>query len=244
MNALVLLRSHLYNEHVKTAYADLRRFSQGSEPFLLLDASKGDIATDIPTLKFDGERLRRMGVELYPDNRWAWFAGDYALYCAFLERPDHSHYVMLDYDTRINFSIDDLLAGVERAGCDFVAPYAGFENAKWMWAAAGRHWFPRVAGCFFPIVVLSRRLVLRCLEHRLAHARQVPDEKEAKREFLQQRWMNCEAFVPSVALAEGYRWSTSRSSCPNGPTPSCMMSTFSIGTCRSSPTCPAPIRSS
>ncbi len=204
MNALVLLRAHAYNEQVRTAYGALRRQSRDCEPLLLLDVSNGDVSTDVPTLRFSGDRLRRIGLELYPEGRWAWFAGDYALYCAFLDRPEYSYYVMADYDTRINFSIDDFLGRIDRAGYDFVASYAGFENADWMWTAAGKHWFSRVAGCLFPIVVLSRRLLLRCLERRLAHANMVPAEKEAKERFLKQRWMNCEAFVPSVALSEGY----------------------------------------
>ncbi len=204
MNALVLVRAHAYDEQVKTAYGAVRRQSHGCEPLLLLDVSNGDVSTDIPTLKFSGDRLERIGLELYPEGRWAWFAGDYSLYCAFLDRPECSHFVMVDYDARINFSIDDFLGRIDRAGHDFVASYAGFENADWMWTAAGKHWFPRVAGCLFPIVVLSRRLLVKCLEHRLAQSRTIPAEKEERKRFLKQNWMNCEAFVPSVALSEGY----------------------------------------
>ena len=94
---------------------------------------------------------------------------------------------------------------IDQAGCDFVASYAGFENPDWMWTAAGKHWFDRVAGCLVSgSVVLSRRLLLKCLERRLAHANALPAEKEARERFLKERWMNCEAFVPSVALSEGY----------------------------------------
>ena len=204
MTALVLLRSHLYSEQVKTAYALLSHFSQASEPLLLLDISKGDIQTDIPTLRFHGDRLRKIGIELYPENRWAWFAGDYALYCAFLERPDYSHYLMIDYDVRVNFSIDRLVDSVNSSNYDLVACWAGFERDDWMWTAAGRHWFARVAGCFFPFVMLSRRLVVRCLEYRLSQSKSVPIEGRDKARFLEQFWMNCEAFVPSVALENGY----------------------------------------
>lgn len=204
MNPLVLLRTHTFDEQVKTAYGALRRQSRAHEPLLLLDVSHGDIVTDAPTLRFSGDRLRKMGFELYPEDRWAWFAGDYALYCAFLDRPDSSHFLMIDYDTRINFSVDDFLRRVDDDGCDFVASYAGFESSDWMWTTAGKHWFDRVAGCLFPIVLLSRRLLVKCLERRLVHARSIPAEKEQRQQFLRQRWMNCEAFVPSVALSEGY----------------------------------------
>ena len=204
MDALVLLRSHAYNAHVSKAFGALRSFTRQSKTMLLLDVTNGDVSSDVPTLKFSGERLRRIGLELYPAGQWAWFAGDYALYCAFLDRPEHSHYVMIDYDAKVNFWIDEFLERIGSGDWDLVAPYAGFERPDWMWSAAGRHWFDRVAGCFFPIVVVSRRLLLRCLEHRLAHARAIPIEAAARQEFLRQRWMNCEAFVPSVALAERY----------------------------------------
>jgi hypothetical protein len=203
MEPLVLLRCHAYNAHVRTAFDALSSFSSRCDPILLLDVTNGDIVSDVPTLKFDGERLRKIGLELYPKGQWAWFAGDYALYCAFLERPEFSHYVMIDYDARINFQIDEFLGKVAKGGWDFVASYAGFERSDWMWSAAGKYWFDRVAGCFFPIVVMSRKLLLKCLEHRLAHARTIPVETPAREEFLRERWMNCEAFVPSVALAEG-----------------------------------------
>jgi hypothetical protein len=204
MAALILLRSHLVNDHVQKAYETLRRRSETSETLVLLDISNGDAQSDLPTLRFCGDRLARMGLELYPEKRWAWFAGDYALYCAFLDRPEFSHYVMIDYDARVNFSIDDFVARIESGGHDFVAPYAGFENADWMWTAAGKFWFERVAGSLFPIIAVSRRLIVKCLEHRLSQSRLVPAEKDERRRFLEERWMNCEAFVPSVALREGY----------------------------------------
>lgn len=204
MSALILIRSHIYDEHVRIAYETLKAFSRHSEPLLFLDVSRGDITTDIPTLKFDGARLRNIGMELYPEHRWAWFSGDYALYCAFLERPDHEHYMMIDYDVLVNFSVDDLVNLVSRCKYDLVAPYAGFERDDWMWTAAGRHWYERVAGCFFPVVLISRRLLVTCLEHRLMHSRRVPLDHLSRSEFLQKAWMNCEAFVPSVALSSGY----------------------------------------
>jgi hypothetical protein len=204
MAAIVLLRCHTYDEHVKVSYAALARCCERDPPWLLLDTSRGDIATDVPTLRFSGERLRRLGLALYPEDKWAWFAGDYALYCAFLERPEFSHYVMIDYDAKVNFPVDRFLERIAASNQDLIAPYAGFERADWMWSPAGKYWFDRVAGCFFPIVVLSRRLILRCLEHRLAQTQQVPVAVEARRTFLQRNWMNCEAFVPSVALHEGY----------------------------------------
>jgi hypothetical protein len=166
--------------------------------------SRGDISTDVPTIKFSGERLKKLGLPLYPADRWAWFCGDYALYCVFWDQPGYSHYIMIDYDTKVNFSVDDLMSKILSFGYDFVACHAGFERADWMWTAAGRHWFDRVAGCFFPIVVLSRRLLLRCLGHRLIHASSIPENLEERRNFLERRWMNCEAFVPSVALAGDY----------------------------------------
>lgn len=186
------------------SYAALRRFSKNSETVLFLDVSRGDISTELPAIKFSGERLETMGIPLYPKDRWAWFCGDYALYCAFWEKPGYSHYVMIDYDVKVNFSVDALLSRIEEAGCDFVACHAGFERADWMWTAAGRHWFDRVAGCLFPIVVVSRRLLLRCLGHRLIHASSIPQDEGESRAFLQERWMQCEAFVASVALAGGY----------------------------------------
>jgi hypothetical protein len=204
MAALILLRSHMVNDHVRKAYEALRRHCETSETLLLLDVSNGDAPSDMPTLRFSGDRLARIGLTLYPQKRWAWFAGDYALYCAFLDRPEFSHYVMIDYDARVNFSIDEFVARLETGGHDFVAPYAGFENADWMWTAAGRFWFERVAGSLFPIIAVSRRLIIKCLEHRLSHSMLVPAEEEARQRFLEQRWMNCEAFVPSVALREGY----------------------------------------
>jgi hypothetical protein len=204
MATIVFLRCHTYDEHVKASYASLARCCEAVEPWLLLDVSRGDIATDVPTLRFSSERLRKLGLALYPEDKWAWFAGDYALYCAFLERPEFSHYLMIDYDAKMNFSVDRFLDRIVASNNDLVAPYAGFERADWMWTPAGKHWFDRVAGCFFPIVVLSRRLILRCLEHRLAQSQQVPGSPQARQEFLQQRWMNCEAFVPSVALHQGY----------------------------------------
>ena len=155
----------------------LRRQSRDSEPLLLLDVSNGDVSTDMPTLRFSRRSIGKIGLELYPEGQWAWFAGDYSLYCAFLDRPECSHFVMVDYDAKINFSIDDLLRRIDQAGCDFVASYAGFENPDWMWTAAGKHWFDRVAGCLFPIVVLSRRLLLKCLERRLAQPTRFPPRR-------------------------------------------------------------------
>jgi len=204
MVPLILMRSHHYDEHVRISFAKLRECSSRFKPFLLLDTSRGDLTPDIPTLKFRGERLQELGLELYPEKRWAWFAGDYALYCALLAKPECSHCFMVDYDARVNFSVDDLMSRVAAERVDLVAPYAGFENANWMWTSAGRHWFDRVVGCFFPVVVLSRRLILKCLETRIAHSKAVPTDKSDKARFLRQNWVNCEAFVPSVALANGY----------------------------------------
>lgn len=204
MKNLVLLRAHAFDEHVSTAYATLKRFSLSNDTCLLLDVSRGDITTNVPTIRFSGERLMKIGLPMHPEGRWAWHAGDYALYSVFLDAPEYDFYVMIDYDVRVNFSIDDLLERVSQSSYDFVAPYAGFEKADWMWTAAGRHWFPRVLGSFFPLVVLSRRLIARCLERRLVHSRAVPIKEGERRRFLWQNWMNCEAFVPSLAFDCGF----------------------------------------
>jgi hypothetical protein len=204
MTCLVLLRTHVYNRHVEVAFSALRNFSKLNEPKLLIDVSNGDIESQLPMLKFEGARLQRLGIELFPERDWAWFSGDYALYCAFLDQPEHTHYVMIDYDVKVNFSVDNLLTETQASGYDLVAPYAGFQEETWIWRAASKYWFSRAAGCFFPVVIISRRLLLRCLEHRLAQSRLIPTEPDARQAFLQAKWVNCEAFVPSVALTEGY----------------------------------------
>ncbi len=201
---LVMVRTHVFNEKVKSLYDSIRDLTPSVDIVIVADASNErfnmDGIDDKHILWHSKKTFDDLGLSVEVP-RLLWWCGDYPIYDAQIKMPNYDYYIMIEYD--VHFCDDgvllkalfDLLRESEKA-LDFIglrlrqeAPHDDIlVNSSF-------RKFREVYSCFFPIVVLSKSAAqFLYLNRRIErYEGTVPDDI-----------LYCEMFVPTLLRRGGF----------------------------------------
>lgn len=197
--AALLIRTHYLDDGVR-ALIESFRSDDAFDVFALVDESRGPIDFgDIPKIAITPDLPASLGLYAETPNLM-WRCGDYGLYLARRQLPDHELFWMIEPDVRIcSAHPSSLLAGFPPPQeVDFLAARLRPAEPDWNWgrtmdAADGPIW-----RCLFPLVRLSARALDVMLEER----------RRASASFAQRGgdplfWPNDEVFTASTLVRRG-----------------------------------------
>ncbi len=190
---VVAFRTHVWDEHVDYLARRIYASAAGCEFVILADETLQTFDTT-PFLKIAHTvDFSEFGLPLYPTNRSMWYNADYPLYRLRKERPDATHYAMIEYDVCATVDLFKLSKHVEEAEIDLVATHledASKANFPWHSGLVDKFNVPLKA--LIPFMVISGRAI----DHMYGKRRAIVEHKYPEQES---DWPFCEGFIPSAS---------------------------------------------
>jgi len=199
----ILFRTHVFDDAVIGGYRHLQsRAPEGVDVFFCCDetAQTYDAPADIRKVGHSVADVERLGLRDFLPKKLLWYSGDYAFYFFYDAHPEYDLYVMVEYDVHFtDRALDDFYRYILENEADFYGVYLQEANEGWLWRRAAEVFNDKVYQVFGPIVGLSNRAVARLYMKRIEQGRMVATGK------VEDVWVNCEAFMPTEAIAAGFK---------------------------------------
>lgn len=118
----VLLKVHYWDDFVERRFQHLLRKVGTGDVYVFVDETHGAVG-EIPhgrVIRATERDVQKNGLLLHPPGKAFWYNADYPLYLLFLENSSYDYYLMCEYDSVFNITIDDFVNAVAKDRVDYV----------------------------------------------------------------------------------------------------------------------------
>jgi hypothetical protein len=198
----VLLKVHYWDDFVERGFRHLLRKVGTGDVYVFVDETHGPVGR-IPhdhTLRATERDMEKLEILLDPPGKVIWFNADYPLYYLYLQNDSYDYYLMCEYDTLFNISIDDFVTAAEAEGVDYVGFPLVDKFGSWPWAHTCEGVYPadvKLYNWLNAISLHSKRAVEFLLERRRSLTRSYKAAEITS-------WPYSEAFIATEMKNNGF----------------------------------------
>lgn len=165
-DSAVIIRTHFFDDDVHEL---AKRFALETNFDVIFVVDETNNTVRIPKefkkLRFDRASLRQTG--LFAPHNVGWRCGDYFFYVASTACPQYKYFWLIEPDVLINtHDLGEFFAPFNAVTDDLLAPALGPRESYWMWFNTIAQFVPKVYGCVFPILRLSKAAIDSLFEKR------------------------------------------------------------------------------
>lgn len=193
---MILVRATKLSEQTAQFGEDLARWSGRDVAFLLDGRHPVTVETARPKVLVTAKGCMDLG--LHTPTEFPWLCGDYGLYLARQQFPDHQHYWMIEYDIRLAggappafFAEFDRRPEFDLLACEF-----GPAGETWWWRPHSSGLGVTTYRCLFGVIRISANAL-----DRLLLGRRSQSNSSLRREM----WPNDEGFVATSLMRQGLK---------------------------------------
>ncbi|MDJ0823597.1 MAG: hypothetical protein QNJ09_17540 [Paracoccaceae bacterium] len=198
----LLLRSHVMNDLVVDFYRQAERLKPAHvDVILCCDETNGTlpIPDGMRAFRHSTADIEPLGLLPFLRHKMLWYNGDYPIYFFFDQNPDYDLYLLIEYDVYFtDKALTQFFAHIDATRADFFGVNIHLAPSHWKWTEAALQYHDKAYGTFFPIIGLSNTAVATLFANRQRQAQLYIDKKTTM-------WTHCEAYVPTEAMAAGFR---------------------------------------
>lgn len=118
----VLLKVHYWDDFVERRFQHLLRQVGSGDVYVFVDETRGAVGP-IPhdrVIRATEGDVEELGLLAYRPGKVFWYNADYPLYFLRQQNADYDYYLMCEYDTAFNVSIEDFVNAAARKQVDYV----------------------------------------------------------------------------------------------------------------------------
>lgn len=194
MKAIVVLRTHVWNDSVEFIARRLKGYATGLDFYILVDETKGELNVSPFEKISHTSDMSALKLPHYPEgSNNLHYNGDYPLLYLRELKKNYDYYIMVENDCIVNIYFDKLITTLKNENIDLFSEIDQVDNPVHKENFPNiENEFSKTGRAFFPFVAASGRLLDFLYHKRLDLATKYQKGNT---------WLYCEVFTASAALS-------------------------------------------
>lgn len=156
-NVVLALRTHFWDKYIEYIAQKLNGSTNICDFVIVADETNSKFNCGYYNKISHTEDISNLNLEYLPEFN-LWYNGDYPLYVLMDTYKDADYFIMVENDVSINKNIDHIIEYVYENKIDVI--FHNFEDTTgWGWEPTLRESFENTKKCFFPFLLVSRKVI-------------------------------------------------------------------------------------